>query len=303
MNSIRVPLTNWRSRWPSLIRGSRPAGEDASFRGATGRRHVRRVLPILAILVAAAFSPPSRSEPLPADRPYDAPVQTRAEVRSLLEAARSGDVIGFRAVLKSGVSFNARNVAGDNALILAVQSGREDMLAEVLAHKPDLDERGALGMTALGIAVTHDAPLIVAALLRAGADPNVADAAGATPLASALRLQRPDLAHRLLAAGADPRRADRDRVTPLHIAAELGQTELAGELLRAGADPNVLDAETRSPIFLALLHRHPEVAEILVRRRRTNLNLVTQGYPTVYWAHQLGYADLEKLIRVRLAKG
>jgi len=225
------------------------------------------------------------------------------EEEVMLSAARAGNVVLFRAMIKAGANVHARDDSGNNALVFAALSDREEMLREVLGHKVELDARGSIGMTALGIATAHNAPQAVERLLRAGADPDRADANGVTPLASALRLGRPSLAARLLAAGANPRITDRDGVTPLHVAAERGDLASATALLEHGADPNALDHERRSPLFVALFFHHPEIADAIVGRRETNLTLLTQGYTPAYWAKQMGYDDIARSISARLRKG
>jgi hypothetical protein len=54
-------------------------------------------------------------------------------------------------------------------------------------------------------------------------------------------------------------------------------------------------------LFLALFNHHSDVAEALVNWRRTDLNLLTQGYRPVHWARALGYEDLARTITDRLA--
>ena len=129
----------------------------------------------------------------------------------MLSAAKAGNVALYRAMLRDGANYGARDDSGKNAVVIAALSDRDEMLRKVLTHKIDLDARESLGMTALAIATAHNALHAVDRLLRAGANPDIADASGVTPLASALRLGRPQLATRLLAAGADPRHADAAR--------------------------------------------------------------------------------------------
>jgi ankyrin repeat protein len=91
-------------------------------------------------------------------------------------------------------------------------------------------------------------------------------------------------------------------VRPLHLAAERGNTALVTALLAADADPNVLDGERRSPLFLALFEQRADAAEALIRSRRTDLRLVTQGSLPRVWAQQTGHEALVALIDERLAR-
>lgn len=225
------------------------------------------------------------------------------EEEVMFSAAKAGNVALFQAMLKAGANANARDAVGNTALIYAALSDHDEMVREVLTHFVDLDVRGGTGMTALGIEAAHGSPLAVLRLLHAGANPSAPDAFGVTPLASALRLGRGPLALHLLAAGADPNLADRDGITPLHIAAEHGDADAVVALLMHGADPNRLDHDRRSPLFLALFGHHPEAAEALIRRRQTDLTLVTQGYSPEFWASQMGYEDIARSIKARIARG
>lgn len=221
----------------------------------------------------------------------------------MFSAIRTGNVALFKDIIKAGANITALDDGGNSTLVLAAMSNHEDMVREVLANHPDLDIRGNLGMTALGIATLRGANLEVQRLLAAGADPNVADANGVSPLATALRLGNRALARVFLAAGADPNIADHEGCTPLHTVAESGDEDLLKDLLSHGADPNILDHDRRSPLFLAFLNHHRGAAEILIRRRQTDLALVTQGYAPEFWARQMGYEDIARSISARLRKG
>ncbi|HYA65207.1 MAG TPA: ankyrin repeat domain-containing protein, partial [Burkholderiaceae bacterium] len=83
--------------------------------------------------------------------------RTSPEEDVLRSAARAGNVALFRAMIKAGANFNARDASGNNALVFAALSDHDDMVREVLTHKIDLNVRGYVGMTALGIATAHNA--------------------------------------------------------------------------------------------------------------------------------------------------
>lgn len=219
-----------------------------------------------------------------------------------LGAARQGNVLLWREMLKLGASPQARDASGNNALVMAVLGEHEDMLREVLLRGVDVNARGDVGMTALSIAVTRGHQDVVRRLLNAGARPDVADATGTTPLAIATRTGRNDLVSLLLQAGADPDRADESRVTPLHLAAERGNLVALAALLSADANPNVLDREHRSPLFAALFEQQTQAAELLIRHRHTDLRLPTQGDTPRGWAGKMGQTELVALIDKRLLR-
>jgi ankyrin repeat protein len=115
-------------------------------------------------------------------------------------------------------------------------------------------------------------------------------------------MNRTELALLLLNAAADPDRADELRIRPLHLAAERGNAAIVAALLAAGADPNMLDNERRSPLFLALFEQQAAVAELLIRHRRTDVRLLTQGSAPRVWAQQTGMTELAALIDQRIAR-
>jgi len=94
--------------------------------------------------------------------------------------------------------------------------------------------------------------------------------------------------------------AQPDDAAPRRPKADAGESNVAQALLAHGADPNRMDRAGRSPLFVALFENHSAIADLLIRDRRTNLALASEGYPPRFWAAQLGHDMLAGMIDARL---
>jgi Ankyrin repeats (3 copies) len=93
-------------------------------------------------------------------------------------------------------------VGRGEALRQSADSGDLPGLKAVLAEKVSIDSRDSSGRTALLLAVLSGRDAVVAALLARGADPNISDAYGETPLHAAIAANRTEIAQALQRAGA-----------------------------------------------------------------------------------------------------
>lgn len=121
------------------------------------------------------------------------------------------------------------HAAGD--IFEAVRAGAP-LAAFLPAHRNAVDDDG---LTPLIIAVDSGRAEAVAELLLANASVDTSDAQGATALHYAGLLGAEALAEQLLAAGADPRKVDEDGNTPADAAREEGHEALASAMAEASA--------------------------------------------------------------------
>ena len=150
----------------------------------------------------------------------------------LIEAVKSTDTAGVRALLAQGVDVNARQGDGATALHWA-------------AHRNDLET--------------------TAVLLGAGADANAANELGATPLWLACVSGGGALVERLLDAGANPNAALSSGETVLMSAARAGNADAVGLLLAHSADANVAEGSRgQTALMWAVAQQHADVARMLV---------------------------------------
>jgi ankyrin repeat protein len=185
----------------------------------------------------------------------------RRDVNAFVESVQDGNLDAVQLFLDDGM------VAGVG-LVPAVRSGREDVLALLLAagagttHDAGLalaiargggDERSIGMLQAAGASLEArnelgETPLIAAVrsdwtderslLIQLGADLDATTNTGRTALAVAIWQVDDDGIRELIAAGADVNIADADGWAPLLIAARLGRTDVVRMLLPAGADVN-----------------------------------------------------------------
>ena len=225
--------------------------------------------------------------------------QFSMRVIQILKAARSGDAARVKQLLEQDLRLiAARDPMGNTALILAVNSGHNEIAELLLAAgvQPDIYEAASIGRTELVAQSLRDDPALLDSyspegftpvalaahfgqietlefLIARGANVNAVSkhAMNVTPLHAALFGRRIEAAKVLLAAGADvtPRRGGtgwpRAGWTALHYAAGLGLGELARAFIARGADLNARDEEGKTPLQVALDAGHAEMVELLQR--------------------------------------
>ena len=155
----------------------------------------------------------------------------------LVEAVRSGDYAGARALVEAGGDVDTPQADGTTLLHWAARGNRVDITDLLLRAGADANAANRYGMTPLSLACTNGSPESVALLLDAGADPDLSTPEGETPLMTAARTGNPDVVRLLLAGGADVDEAEAWRgQTALMWAAAEGNAAAARVLIEAGAD-------------------------------------------------------------------
>lgn len=157
-------------------------------------------------------------------------------------------------LLDTGVcDVSCQNRAGYSPLMLAsltsVGQGVEDMaVVKRLFTMGDINAKASqTGQTALMLAINHGRQNMVAALLECGADVNVQDADGATALMCASEYGRLDTVQLLLSQpGCDPAILDNEGTSALAIALEAEQDEVAA-LLHAHLSASQPSSQAQSP--------------------------------------------------------
>jgi ankyrin repeat protein len=221
-------------------------------------------------------------------------------VIEILRAARSGDAAKVKQLLEQDARLiAARDPLGNTALILAVNSGHDEIAELLLAAgvQPDIYEAASIGRTEVVAQLLSDDPslldsyspegftaLALAAhfghietlqfLISRGGNMNAVSkhSMNVTPLHAALFGRRVEAAKVLVAAGADvtPRRggsgSPRAGWTALHYCAGYGSAELVEPLIDRGADINAPDDEGKTPLQVAIESAQQEVAELLLNR-------------------------------------
>ncbi|KAL4108923.1 hypothetical protein PRIC1_000632 [Phytophthora ramorum] len=218
----------------------------------------------------------------------DASTIVRSEDSPLFEAVKSDNAGTVKLLLSRGASLEGRNVVGHTLLHAVAEYNAQHVfeLVFVDALKNEVDQQGN---TALHYAVDYGRVDFTARLIAAGVDVNASNTRMITPLHLAVRRGRVDIAKMLLVNGkADSNKKDYSGNTPLHDAIFLDEASLAEEeplgdeavveqdpeqihvalaelLLSHGADANQEnDTSGYSPLHQALRDGYERTAVVLL---------------------------------------
>lgn len=186
---------------------------------------------------------------------------------NVVDAARTGDQVAVRALIRRGGDVNVRSGDGTTALMWAVHGGHDEVVSLLLERRADPNARNDYGLTALHLAAENGSGRVIAALLAAGADPGAASPGGETPLMTAARAGTTDGVKRLLAAGAavDQRESGKGQ-TALMWAATEGHRAVVALLIEGGADPRRESASGFTALMCAAREGHIEIVRDLLAR-------------------------------------
>ena len=214
-----------------------------------------------------------------------------SDLTAFHQQVKSGNLESVRSSLAENPSLlNAKNEAGQSALLLSKYYGREDVAAHLLSLHPALDvfTAAAVGDTgtmmreldrdpALIESYSTDGwtPLHVAAffgykesaekLIERGANVEArsTNAMKNTPLHAAAAGRKLDLVKLLIEEGASVNARQEGGWTALHAAAQNGDREIVELLIAHGADLNARADNNQGALDLALMKGCQEVAELL----------------------------------------
>lgn len=161
---------------------------------------------------------------------------------ALISAATRDSPEVVTTLLRGGADINAKDNAGYNAILRAIQKGHKD-IADLLVDDPKLEvnAQGTNSSTVLISYVWREQEDTVRKLLARGANPKLSDGDGDTALHGAAQRGNVNLIEKLLAAGADPNARNKVGGTALMWTATYGREEAARTLLAKGADASLKD--------------------------------------------------------------
>jgi ankyrin repeat protein len=214
-----------------------------------------------------------------------------SDVKTLHEQVKSGDLTGVRATLAGNPDLlNAKNDAGQCALLLSQYYGRPEVAEYLLTLGPaldiftaaatgrtdavlsELDRDPALigahstdGWTPLHLAAFFGRKDLAQSLIERGAevDAQSMNPMKNTPLHAATAGKKADLVKLLLEEGANANARQEGGWTPLHGAAQNGDREIIEVLLAHNADLKARADNNQGPLDLALQKGHEDVAAML----------------------------------------
>lgn len=187
--------------------------------------------------------------------------------QTLRAATQSGNLQLVLLLIEKGADVNGSPADPKDlgtVLMAAVQSGKADVVKEILLHRPDVNAAYYGGQTALTMALQrgsdHDyAPTIVKSLISNGANVSQTDEQGRTPIFAACNM--PQAVRLLLAAGADVNARDKAGQTPLINCSY--RKDFVAAMLEAGADPSLRDSHGETALDRARQMSSKDAAELI----------------------------------------
>lgn len=175
------------------------------------------------------------------------------------------DVESVRALLTATPScLEQASDSGRTPLLEATALGYDEIVDELLRHKPQLEVTDEDGSTALILAAGFSLVWIITKLIQAGAAVDGANPqTGETPLMRAAGWGTVACLTTLLNKGAHPNAQNKYGGTALMNAAFNNQVDCARALLSSGASVDMIDKRGRTALYHAVSYRHFEVARLL----------------------------------------
>ncbi len=154
-----------------------------------------------------------------------------------------------------------QSITPDSVLFRALRTGDYTAVAKAITGGASANARDAAGNPAL---MWTDSLAIIKLLLDKGAFAAAPNKLGETPLH---RCANAAIAELLLSQNAALAALDKDERTPLHTQAFLGHADVVSFLIKKGCSPNAVDKFGQSPLHLAAIARSPETIRVLLEAR------------------------------------
>ena len=209
-----------------------------------------------------------------------------------MQAAKSRDDAGVRAVLKQHPNVNASEPDGATALAWAAHWDDLPMAELLISAGANPNLSNDYGISPLYMACTNNSAGMVDKLLKAGAESNIsafmqcakagnletvnallsrgADVNakeprwGQTPLMWAVAAKHPEVVRALIDHKADVNARSKSGFTPLMFAAQQGDIEISKMLLSAGANVNAVTPRGDTPLLVASISGHEPMSIFLL---------------------------------------
>lgn len=208
-----------------------------------------------------------------------------------LRSAASGDVAAFDLFQAAGVDIDAKDQAGNTALMKAAEAGREQAVERILGLGADPRSLNGVGRDALLLAADKGHEEVARMLLSRGADPTLRDKEDWSALALAAYNGHAGVVS-LLAASAAPKELD----DALLVASFRGKPEVLNSLLGQGANISARSPESKTPLMIASSAGNLEIVRVLLQNRANPYAVDLNNQTAANLALAAGHQDIEQLI-------
>ncbi len=188
-----------------------------------------------------------------------------ANIRKLIQAAKTGDIPTVRAFLDAGNSPDTPipNKARFSILMYAASGNQVEMIRFLLDKGANVEYKSADGYTPLMLAGMRGSMEAAQFLLSVGANVKTKSNGGMSALSFSVAAGKVNTVNLLLDKGSDPNNAPPNGSSELHMAAGLGHVEIAKMLMAKGANPQAKDEYGSTPLDYAVKSGHDDVAQLL----------------------------------------
>lgn len=189
-----------------------------------------------------------------------------ASLDDLFNAAKLGDAAEVAQLVRQGMDVNSSDPSGNTLLILATREEQPKVVSELLKQRGiKLNARNSAGDSALMLASLRGFSGIAQQLLEAGA---TFDHPGWNPLLYAAFEGHTQIAGLLLEKGANPNVLAPNQTTPLMFAARNGHEDVVRLLLKSGANIDWRNDQNESAESWASKNRNTDIVELIQAERK-----------------------------------
>lgn len=192
----------------------------------------------------------------------DSPPYRRTPLHVAISCKKDGavkSILEYKGTIEDGKdlsvpNLNLKDSRGDSPLCLALTSGMQHLVADLIQGGADVNIKNGEGLTLLHQAILKGDSETAIFLLNQGANIDAQTVDGLTPLQLGIKCQLPSVVEALCRRGVDMSSSDANNNCPLWVALESGQEDIASILVRHGVDTDCW-SEGPEGCFQTLLHR------------------------------------------------
>lgn len=216
----------------------------------------------------------------------------------LLIAAENGNYQMCELLLKAGANLNATNEEGFNAMHMAIQAKKLNIVKYLSIHKTLLEAKTNSGHTPFLLAVQQNQKEAVEVLLKAGVDPEATlGETGQNALHMAIVFNHIEMIQQLSTNKKLITSKPKAPFTPLMEAVRHARSQAFEILLKAGADPEEIPAnKDQNVLHMVVLNNNLELVRLLISNKKLLEALTKSGLTPLLLAASKGHKDLVAML-------